>query len=80
MNTYISEPPISRSQCPLAWWAGNKGKYPAVAAVARRMLSVPATSVTSERLFSKAGDVLTKKRNRLAPGKADRLLFLMDNL
>lgn len=42
--------------------------------------TVPATTLASERLFSKAGDVLTKKRNRLAPGKADRLLFLMDNL
>jgi len=34
----------------------------------------------SERLFSKAGDVITKKRNRLAATKADRVVFLMDNL
>jgi len=51
-----------------------------VAAVARRMLAIPATSVPSERLFAMAGDVLTKKRNRLAPSKADCVVFLMDNL
>ena len=47
---------------------------------ARRPLAIPATSVPSERLFSKAGDVISKKCNRLAPSKADRIVFLMDNL
>jgi len=71
---------IPRSDCPLSWWARNKITYPSVAAVARRLLAIPATSVPSERLFSKAGDVISKKRNRLAPSKADRVVFLMDNL
>jgi hypothetical protein len=30
------------------------------------ILNVPATSVPSEQIFSKAGDVITKKRNRLS--------------
>ena len=71
---------IPRADCPLSWWARNKSTYPAVAVVARRLLAIPATSVPSERLFSKAGDVMSKKRNRLAPSKADRIVFLMDNL
>ena len=71
---------IPRADCPLSWWARNKSTYPAVAVVARRLLAIPATSVPSERLFSKAGDVISKKRNRLAPSKADRIVFLMDNL
>jgi len=44
------------------------------------MLAIPATSVPRKRLFAKAGDILTKKRNRFAPSKADRVVFLMDNL
>ena len=34
----------------------------------------------TERLFSKAADVVNKQRNRLVPSKADRIIFLMDNL
>ena len=51
LNAYTSEPTINRSQCPLGWWLANKNKYPVVAAVARQMLSVLATSVASERFF-----------------------------
>ena len=39
-----------------------------------------ATSIPSERLFSKAWDVIIKKRNWLAPSKADRLTYLKDRL
>jgi hypothetical protein len=62
------------------WWQANQSKYPLTAKVAREMLCVPATSVPSERLFSKAGDVITKKRNSLAVGKAEKLIFLMENM
>jgi len=51
-----------------------------VAKVARRLLAVPATSVASERLFSKAGNVITKKQNCLVPSEADAIVFLMENL
>jgi len=83
LQQYLREPSISRSQFPLNWWAVNKDKYPslaALAAVARCILAIPATSVASERLFSKAGDVITKTRNQLAPRKADTMLFLMENM
>ena len=55
-------------------------KFPPVAAVAHTYLCIPATSVASERLFSKAGDVVTKKRNSLKPSAADHVVFLMENL
>ena len=78
MDLYVAAPAIARDQCPLRWWAANVTSYPLVAKVAWRLLAIPATSVASERLFSKAGDVITKKRNRLAPTKADRVVFLME--
>jgi len=62
---------------PATWWAENAEKYPNVAAVARRLLAVPATSVASEWLFSKAVDIITKKRCHLESSKADRFVFLM---
>jgi len=80
LATYLAEPTLPHSENPLFWWAANRHKYPSVAAVARRLLAVPATSVASERLFSKAGNVITKKRNRLLSAKADSVVFCMENL
>jgi len=48
---------------PYSWWPSNQHAFPMLAAVARHLLCCPATSVSSERLFLKAGDVITKKRN-----------------
>jgi len=80
LDLYIATPTIDQDQCPLRWWATNVKSYPLVAKVARRLLAIPATSVASERLFPKAGDIITKKHNRLAPTKTDCIVFLMENL
>ena len=42
-------------------------------------LSAPPTSVASERLFSVAGDIYDEKRNRLAPERAEMILFINKN-
>ena len=80
LDLFVAEPTIHHDQCPLLWWAENHKSYPLVAEIARRLLAIPATSVPSERLFSKDGDVITKKRNHLTPTKADHVIFLMENL
>jgi len=67
--------PVDHGSCLLAWWAANQVNYQNVARVARKLLAVPATSVASKRLFSKAGDVITKKHNRITSTKADKLIF-----
>jgi len=58
----------------------NHHLYPNIAHVAKRYLCAPPTSVASERLFSSASRVYTDRRNRLAPKKADMLLFIKHNL
>ena len=60
---YLNDDQLDRDCCPLRWWAKHQLRYPSVTALVRVLLAVPATSVPSERLFSKAGDVITKKRN-----------------
>ena len=80
LDLYIAESPLDRSLCPYVWWAANQQRLPRLAEVGRKMLSVPVTSVASERLFSKAGDLITKKHNLLAPSTADRVVLLMENM
>jgi len=79
-NTIKSSKNIDRGHSPYTWWEQNNKQYPAAAAVTRCYLCVPTTSVPSERLFSSAGDVISKKRNSIKPAKAEKVIFLMNKL
>ena len=50
---------------PLQWWKVRATQYRLLSQLARKYISVPATSVKSEEIFSTAGNILTQKRNRL---------------
>ena len=80
MERYLREPLIDfhRSNT-FIWWKENKHQFVQLSQLARRYLSAPPTSVTSERLFSVAGDIYDEKRNRLAPERAEILLFINKN-
>jgi len=80
LDAYISEPCIPPAECPLSWWTDNRHRYPLIADVARRLLSVPATAVSSRRLYTKEFEELLDKRNAVAPQKAKEVMFIMENL
>ena len=65
---------------PLAWWKAHSGEYPRVAELARSHLSVAATSVGVERVFSKGGWIVNKRRCSLADETVSLLMFLACNL
>lgn len=65
---------------PLDWWRQNAHRYPKLATVAKRFLSIPDTSTPSERIFSKAGFIVNKSRSSLLPKHGDTLVFLSHNL
>ena len=52
---------------------------PILAEVARAILCVPGSSVPSERVFSKSGQLLNKKRASLKSKNVDMLIFLNKN-
>lgn len=54
--------------------------YPLPSRVALGVLSIPASSACSERVFSTAGRVVEKRRTRLSANSIDNLLFLHSKL
>lgn len=77
---YFAEPQIPRAENPLFWWKANQGKYPTLASLAKSVLCIPVTSTPSERLFSAAGTIASKKRASLTPEHVNMLTFLHHNL
>lgn len=61
---------------PLEWWRVRCTDFPHMANLARRVLAIPATQAESERLFSCAGNIVTKNRNGLAPTTVELLVLL----
>ncbi|XP_071650785.1 E3 SUMO-protein ligase ZBED1 [Temnothorax longispinosus] len=76
LQQYLNQPPILRNQDPFKHWQTLKPAYPTLFTVAMRYLSVVATSVPSERMFSKAGIVKSDLRSRLSGKRLNSLLFL----
>jgi hAT family C-terminal dimerisation region len=60
------------------FWCNTEVKqlYPFLSRVAIGILSIPASSASSERVFSTAGRVVEKRRNKLSSKSVDSLLFL----
>ena len=47
IEEYLTEKNLGRNDYPFSYWAGNKETYPRLAALARKFLSAPMTSITS---------------------------------
>ena len=80
LATYKQEALVGMQEDPLQWWQTNRHRFPRLAALARRYLSAPATSVDSERTFSVSGSICSEKRSRLSPERLEHLVFLNVNL
>ncbi|CAF2068531.1 unnamed protein product [Rotaria magnacalcarata] len=64
----------------LIYWNNNKLVYPTLATIAQRVLCIPATNTSVERLFSDSGNTITSRRTRLQTSKVNQLLFIRRNL
>lgn len=60
----------------LSWWKRNSSTYPYLRKLAVQRLATQATSVPAERLFSKAGQIISARRSNLKPDAIDAILFL----
>uniref|UniRef100_UPI0035902B98 E3 SUMO-protein ligase ZBED1-like n=1 Tax=Myxine glutinosa TaxID=7769 RepID=UPI0035902B98 len=79
-DSYMKVKLIGMKENPLAWWKEHAAGYPLLAKQAKKYLCAPATSVPAERLYSKAGELISEKRNRLKDKHVNMYLFVNKNL
>ncbi|XP_066583336.1 E3 SUMO-protein ligase ZBED1-like isoform X2 [Prorops nasuta] len=73
LQFYLSQPPIEMDACPIKFWQSNNSP---LNKLGQRYLAAIASSVPCERLFSRAGRIITESRNRLSSEHLQQLLFL----
>ncbi|XP_018398072.1 PREDICTED: zinc finger BED domain-containing protein 1-like [Cyphomyrmex costatus] len=76
VKQYVELPYLERKLNPIEFWENRKKIDSGLYEISLKYLSIPATSVPSERVFSKAGLVCNQRKNRLEPKKIDQILFL----
>lgn len=80
LRRYFEEAHIPRDEDPLAWWKEHSVLFPKLSDLAKKFLCVPASSVPSERLFSKAGELVSQRRSCLKDTNINMILFLNKNM
>ena len=80
LDNYLKEIRIKSKECPGAWWRMNKDKYPDIAKLARRYLSIQGTSTPAERVMSDMGLILNKKRLAMSDDNFRMLMYLGDSV
>lgn len=80
LDKYLQEPLLPRNEDVLAWWKQNQYVYPRLFQIVKKRFCIMGTSVPCERIFSKAGQTITKKRSRLSSKKFEKMIFLNFNL
>ena len=63
---------------PCNWWRINHSKFPLLAQFFKAHCAFPATSTSSERVFSMDGLVLVPKRQRLDVDRTENLIICRD--
>jgi hypothetical protein len=76
LEKYAAYPDEERNNHPLDWWKMHGSRFPNLSILARRYLAIPASSASSERLFSRLKLTATAARQGLKPATLCQLLFL----
>ena len=78
LESYLKKPRVTWTTDIHAYW--HSSEFPSLEPAAQKYFSAPPTSVSSEQLFSSAGQLYADKRNRLLGENAEKLLFLAFNI
>ena len=64
----------------LSYWKQNENLYPIIAYISRRILAIPASNTSFERLFSTCKNTITDKRTKLGGEKLNKIMFLQKKM
>ena len=62
----------------LLWWRDHKLTFPILSIMARDIMSVPVSTVSSESCFSLTGRIIEERRGRLLPENVEMLALIKD--
>lgn len=79
MRQYIESKVLPMDTDPIEYWSSQSQFPSAFADFAKKILCIPATSVPSERIFSKTGQVISERRSNLKPKNVNILIFVGQN-
>ena len=77
---YMDQPCIDTDSKSLEWWKSNSSLFPVMAKLAKKYMSIPASSVRSERVFTSGGYIVDNFRSQLLPEHVNLLELLTNNL
>ena len=80
LENYLNERKLKVDEDPFAWWRNRRDEYPLMSKLARKYLAVQGTSTPAERVISRLGAVLTKRRQSLTGDMFSKIMFLSDIL
>lgn len=80
IDRYLADPLVApdKNFDVLKWWKDNDLRYPVIARIARDVLAIPISTVSSESAFSTGGRVLDPFRSSLAPATVEALICTQD--
>lgn len=79
VNTYIHLETAEHEENPLVFWKKHEVNYPNLSVLAKCYLTISASSVPVEAMFSTSGLILNSKRSSMAPYRANMLSVVHDN-
>lgn len=79
IQLYVNKPIKHSSDDVLKFWETARD-LPFLRSLSRQVLNIPASSATSERVFSVSGRILEERRTRLLGENLDKILFLNKNM
>jgi len=62
----------------LRWWHEHKLTYPVLSIMAKDILTVPVSTISSESTFSMTGRIIEERRRRLKPKTVEWLTCIKD--